>query len=132
MFKEQPRQERPAGPEAEKNKHQHTAYKLVVAGHITWKRFGTTAWASLPREEEDEEARVDEDDEVRLLCGRVRAVLLARAFPNPETGNTANESDRIYDARVSQKNVRNTAVMGDMAPYDRHCDRVFSRSHPSS
>ena len=57
----------------QKNKNiniQHTSWLWL--GILHEKRFGTTAWASLPREEEDEEARVDEDDEVRLLCGRVR------------------------------------------------------------
>ena len=67
----------------QKNKNiniQHTSWLWL--GILHEKRFGTTAWASLPREEEDEEARVDEDDEVRLLCGRVRGCCW-RAFPNP-------------------------------------------------
>ena len=67
----------------QKNKNiniQHTSWLWL--GILHEKRFGTTAWASLPWEEEDEEVRVDEDDEVRLLCGRVRGCCW-RAVPNP-------------------------------------------------
>ena len=71
MFKEQPRQERPGGGRNRKLKTSTYSIQTGCGWAYYILRFGTTAWASLPREE-DEEARVDEVDEVRLLCGRVR------------------------------------------------------------
>ena len=104
---------------------QHTS--CLWLGTLHEKRFGTAAWASLPREEEDEEARVDENDEVRLLCGRVRGCCL-RALSLIHKRETPPTS--LIESTMQRFAKRMCVTL--LTPYDRHCGRVFSRSHPSS